>query len=140
MPVRPAPNAPGGSVRESIDQRRTLYRRPWRVDLVTRAGVRSPLPSTRIAAAVEHALDAASAPAPGSVTIVLTDDAELAELNVEHLGVEGPTDVLSFPMLPPSAFGRGGAGDLELTPATAHGRRTHIGDIAISVERLTAGA
>jgi hypothetical protein len=55
--------------------------RPWRIDVVTRAGVRSPLAATRIAAAVARALGAAAAPEPGSATVVLTDDAELADLN-----------------------------------------------------------
>jgi probable rRNA maturation factor len=130
-----APNATRGSIGESLDRTQTIYRRPWRVDVVTRAGVRSPLPSTWIAAAVARGLDAASAPAPGSVTIVLTDDVELAELNLEHMGIDSPTDVLSFPMLPPSVFGHGTAVPPEALPVTARGRRTHIGDIAISVER-----
>jgi probable rRNA maturation factor len=79
------------------------------------------------------ALDAAGAPAPGSVTIVLTDDAELAELNREHMGIEGPTDVLSFPMLEPAAFRS--TGKLAKPARIATGPRTHIGDIAVSVER-----
>ena len=82
---------------------------------------------------------ASTAPLPGSVTIVLTNDEELAELNREHLGHEGPTDVLSFPMLPPEAFSRSvgvGAersGERRSEPGSRG--RTHIGDIAISVER-----
>jgi len=47
------------------------------------------------------------------------------------MGLEGPTDVLSFPMLPPEAFDEGRA---PLGPA-ASGRRVHVGDIAVSVER-----
>ena len=79
------------------------------------------------------ALEAGGAPAPGSVTVVLTDDDELAALNREHMGHRGPTDVLSFPMLPPDSFG-------SRKRAKGGGRvdrraRTHIGDIAISVER-----
>ena len=85
------------------------------------------------------ALDAANAPEPGSVTIVLTDDAELAELNAEHMGVEGTTDVLSFPMLPPESFRRDAAevGPRKRKPwaRVPRAQRTHIGDIAISVER-----
>ena len=108
--------------------------------MVRRAGMRSALPSAGIAAAVARALDAAAAPAPGSVTIVLTHDGELAELNQEHMGVDGPTDVLSFPMLPPSAFGHGKDGEVETIPVPAQGRRTHIGDIAISVERAVEQA
>jgi probable rRNA maturation factor len=71
------------------------------------------------------------------VTVVLTDDAELAELNRAHMGHRGPTDVLSFPMLEPAAF--------KLRPrkqSVQGGRRarTHIGDIAISVERAIVQA
>jgi len=94
---------------------------------VRRAGLPRVLADAAIARAVAAALGAARAPAPGSVTVVLADDAELAELNREHMGHRGPTDVLSFPMLPPETF-----------PAPKlRGRapRMHIGDIAISVER-----
>jgi probable rRNA maturation factor len=112
---------------------RTIYLPPWRVDVATRPGVRSPLPASAIARAVVAALDAARAPKPGSVTVVLTDDAELTDLNAEHMGVDGPTDVLSFPMLEPETF-RTSATNGRLTP-TGQARRTHIGDIAISVER-----
>jgi probable rRNA maturation factor len=86
-----------------------------------------------LARAAAAALDAAGAPEPGSVTVVLSDDAELAELNREHLGHRGPTDVVSFPMLEVTAF----APDRPRERRAAAGRvpRIHIGDIAISVER-----
>ena len=121
----------------STDRRRTIYRPPWRVDLVTRAGARPPIAASAIARSVAEALAAAEAPAPGSVTVVLTDDAELAELNREHMGVDGPTDVLSFPMLEPNAFRRPGptGGAARPAPPPTDLRRTHVGDIAISVER-----
>ena len=92
-----------------------------------RAGIWSPLSASAIAAAVTAALEAAGAPAPGSVTVVLTDDPELAELNLEHMGIDGATDVLSFPMLQPDSFPSHAPSDQP--------RRMHIGDIAISVER-----
>lgn len=132
------------------DRRRTVYLPPWRVDVIRRSGVRSGLPATTLATAVTRALAAAGAPSPGSVAIVLTDDAELAELNAEHMGIDGATDVLSFPMLPPESFGRGGrrAGSRACSGSNAGPggppivgqagrgrRRAHIGDIAISVER-----
>ena len=94
---------------------------------MTRDGVCAPLAAAAIANAAANALDAAGAPRPGSVTIVLSDDEELAELNAAHMGLDGPTDVLSFPMLPPESFPAA-----RVDPARA---RTHIGDIAISVER-----
>jgi probable rRNA maturation factor len=93
---------------------------------------------------VGAALDAAKAPAPGSVTVVLTDDDELADLNREHMGIDGPTDVLSFPMLPPEVFLRKDPDDPGPRPrkpaSSSAGARTHIGDIAISVERAVEQA
>jgi probable rRNA maturation factor len=70
------------------------------------------------------------------VTVVLTDDDELAELNAEHMGREGPTDVLSFPMLEPSEF----PAKAPRREAGTRSRRIHIGDIAISVERAVEQA
>jgi probable rRNA maturation factor len=113
------------------DRRRSVYLVPWRVDIVTRSGVDAPAPAADLARQVQRALSASGAPTPGSVTVVLTDDDELADLNRAHMGVDGPTDVLSFPMLPPEAFPR-----RPRQPTAASGReRTHIGDMAISVER-----
>lgn len=106
------------------DGTRSIYAPPWRVDVVTR--VRPPVPTAAIARAVAGALEAAKAPEPASVTVVFTDDEELADLNQAHMGHEGPTDVLSFPMLEPLSF-RG--------PRRREKKRVHIGDIAISVER-----
>jgi probable rRNA maturation factor len=108
------------------------------LDLVVRGGLVSPLSDAAIAKAAARALAAAGAPSPSSVTIVLTDDAELAELNRAHMGIEGPTDVLSFPMLAPEAFPRDGRA-ADLVPSSIRGR-THIGDIAISVERAAEQA
>jgi len=55
----------------------------------------------------------------GDLSIVLTDDAQLHELNRDYLGIDAPTDVLSFPAS-------------ETDPET--GRR-YLGDILISVPR-----
>jgi len=57
--------------------------------------------------------------ADGDLTIVLTDDAQLHELNRNYLGIDTPTDVLSFPAS-------------ETDPETA---RRYLGDILISVPR-----
>ena len=113
-------------------RRRSIYLPPWRVDVATRPGVRSKLADAAIARAVGAALDAAGAPEPGSVTVVLTDDEELADLNREHMNIDAPTDVLSFPMLPPESF--------PSSKAAVRQPRTHIGDIAISVERAVEQA
>lgn len=92
-----------------------------------RGGTARLLSDAGLARAAARALEAAEAPAPASVTIVLTDDEELRDLNRTHLGHDEPTDVLSFPMLPASAF--------PAQAGTGPEARTHLGDIAISVER-----
>ena len=127
------------------DARRSIYLGPARIDVVRRAGVEAPLSIASIARQVGRGLVASRAPAPCSVTVVLTDDAELADLNREHMGHEGPTDVLSFPMLEPNAFHRTGPEDARprrrSMRAPLHRRpRAHIGDIAISVERAAEQA
>lgn len=122
---------------------RSIYLPPWRVDIVIRDGLRPPLAAAAIASAAVRALLAAAAPAPGSVTVVLTDDEELADLNHEHMGLDGPTDVLSFPMLAPESFQRSGSHDARTrrrSKAALRKPRTHIGDIAISVERAVEQA
>ena len=60
-----------------------------------------------------------SAPADADMTIVLTDDVQLHELNREYLGVDAPTDVLSFPAS-------------ETDPETG---TPYLGDILISIPR-----
>jgi len=125
------------------DARRSIYLGPSRIDVVRRAGIQAPLSMAAIARQVRRGLDASAAPAPSSVTVVLTDDAELADLNREHMGHRGPTDVLSFPMLEPEAFDRrgGGAQAARRGGALRAARpRTHVGDIAISVERAAQQA
>lgn len=113
---------------------------PWRVDPIVRETVRRPLPVAlvRMGRAIGAALDAAGAPAPASIGLVLSDDAELAKLNAVHLGVDGPTDVLSFPLLPPDVFPAAPGWTPEVPPPP--GRRLHLGDIVVSVERAIAQA
>lgn len=129
---------------DAVDARRSIYAGPWRVDIVRRGGVVRLLPWAACARQVQRGLTASRAPEPGSVTVVLTDDEELAELNLEHMGHEGATDVLSFPMLAPEVFRRDAptdsASERPLEPGPARSRRTHIGDVAISVERAIAQA
>jgi probable rRNA maturation factor len=128
---------------------RPTYLGPWRIDVTVREGVRVPLPIVRLARAIRAALDAAGAPRPASIGLILGDDRELAALNAEHLGHRGPTDVLSFPLLPPEAFpGHEGQSARKVpasSPATPSfplppGRRPHLGDIVVSVERAVEQA
>jgi probable rRNA maturation factor len=127
---------------------RSIYLPPWRIDLTTRADVAELVPGRRLARAMAAALVAVGAPSPASLGLILTNDAELTELNRVHMAVEGPTDVLSFPLLPPEAFpphpgrrDRVGTGDAARTAfALPPGQRAHLGDIVVSVERAAAQA
>jgi probable rRNA maturation factor len=119
-----------------------FYVRPWRIDVDVRPGVRSPVAQAALARLAAHALTVCRGPAPGSLGLILSDDRELAALNVEHMGHEGPTDVLSFPLLPVGVFPiHPGQDPTVRRVRSAHrfslppGRRPHLGDIVISVER-----
>ena len=117
------------------------YLGPWRIDVEWRVGVARLLPEAQLARVAVAALDAAGAPRPASLGLILSDDTELAELNEAHMGKHGPTDVLSFPLLPPDAYPPH-AGKVSGAPsvpgedfALPPGVRTHLGDIVVSVER-----
>ena len=69
---------------------------------------------------------------PCSILLILSDDRELAELNATHMGHTGPTDVLSFPLLPPDVFRSDAAAPAFALPP---GRLPHLGDIVVSVQR-----
>jgi probable rRNA maturation factor len=120
---------------------RAIYVGAWRIDIERRDGVTAPLSAAAISRTAANALDAAGAPAPASLAVILTDDAELAALNQQHMGHEGPTDVLSFPMLPAGAFpphpgqraGMTVRADAEFV--LPPGQRQHLGDVVVSVER-----
>jgi probable rRNA maturation factor len=76
-----------------------------------------------IRAAAAATLTAESVDAPASLTILVTDDHALQNLNRDFLGLDEPTDVLSFP-----------AGD------PMPGMEPYLGDFAISLPRATAQA
>jgi probable rRNA maturation factor len=116
---------------------RSIYRPPWRIDLDVRDGVSVPVATAVLARTAAAALDSVDAPAPASIGLILSDDSELAQLNEMHMAVDGPTDVLSFPLLPSSAFGRGAPEPAVPRPP---GTRIHLGDIVVSVERATEQA
>lgn len=113
-----------------------------RVDVSRRPGVPDLLPDVELRRVIEAALTAAGAPRDATVSVTLSDDFELAGLNAAHLGKDGPTDVLSFPLLPSSAFPGHPGQDPASRVAAEHpgfvlppGEPAHLGDIVISVER-----
>ncbi len=85
---------------------------------------RQTLPLQTLQAAALETLRQQNAPPDASLSILLTDDAQLQALNRQYRQIDAPTDVLSFP-----------AGVTD--PAT---QTLHLGDILISVERAAAQA
>ncbi|MBV9440708.1 MAG: rRNA maturation RNase YbeY [Candidatus Eremiobacteraeota bacterium] len=69
--------------------------------------------------------------AGASVSLTFVRDPEMRALNREHRGRDAPTDVLSFPLHPPSAFDRSGK-------RRARGRygvaERMLGDVVVSVD------
>lgn len=77
------------------------------------------VPVDRLRALAEHVLAAEGVPEAMELTVLLVDEPAIAELNRDHLGGDGPTDVLAFPMdLPEDVTGDvpGILGDVVLCP------------------------
>jgi probable rRNA maturation factor len=128
-----------------------IYLPPFRIDVTVRPGIPHIASRHRVAVAVRAALQAAGAPGPASIGVVLSADTELAELNAAQMGSSGTTDVLSFPFFPPETFpqhehdgdGRRDpwvAAALKQAFALPPGLRAHLGDLIVSVERAIAQA
>jgi probable rRNA maturation factor len=62
--------------------------------------------------------------AAGDLSIVLTNDAQLRQLNRDYLGIDAPTDVLSFPAS-------------EMDPETG---AKYLGDVLVSIPRAEGQA
>lgn len=129
----------------------SVYLPPFRIDITVRPGVPHVISKHRVAAAIRAALEAAGAPGPASIAVVLSNDAELADLNCIHMGASGATDVLSFPFFPAEAFPPHPRGEslgrdpwvaaaLKQAFALPPGLRAHLGDLIVSVERAIVQA
>jgi probable rRNA maturation factor len=127
---------------------RSIYLPPFRFDLQTLGGVPCLVPAIVLVRLLRAALLAGGAPEPASAGLVLADDRELARLNRAFLGTTGPTDVLSFPLLPPETYpphpgavpARRRTGEAEQAFLLPPGRRLHLGDVVVSVERAVRQA
>jgi probable rRNA maturation factor len=80
----------------------------------------------------------------GELTLTFVDRAEIASLNEEHMGVDGPTDVLSFPLDALEPFHEGVdatpvlLGDVVICPAVAaESAPSHAGSIDDELALLT---
>jgi probable rRNA maturation factor len=118
-----------------------------RVSVEARDGIDPIISEAEVVAVVLLALEAADAPAEGTIAVTFSDDAELEALNRAYLGGDGPTDVLSFPLLPPGAFPAHPGQDPAVRvgsdlPAFVlpPGEPLALGDIIVSVERAIAQA
>ncbi len=115
------------------------------VEVIVRPSVPELLSEAECQRTLARSVAAAGAPSGATVTLTLSDDAELAGLNETHMGKGGPTDVLSFPLLPPSAFPQHPGQDPSLREEAAAfplppDEAVHLGDIIVSVERAVAQA
>lgn len=66
----------------------------------------------------------------GRLDLVVVDPDEMARLNLDHMGHEGPTDVLSFPLDAEEALQRSGDHCPDLGPAASE-PPLHLGDIVV---------
>src|SRR5574338_1687889 len=82
------------------------------------------LPTDLLEHAARAALEHESQSLESELSVILTNDTRLHELNLNYLGIDAPTDVLSFPAS-------------ETDPET--GTR-YLGDILISIPRAQAQA
>ena len=79
-----------------------------------------------LAKAVHRTLKSESFPSDAEVSLSFVDNKEIHALNLEHRGIDRPTDVLSFPILD----GDEDTGDVDMNFGAVL-----LGDIIISVER-----
>ena len=76
--------------------------------------------------AVSTTLSHENVTSPATLSLVLTDDAQLQQLNLDYRGIDAPTDVLSFAVDP----------NLPSLPGAA----PYLGDIIISIPYATRQA
>ena len=92
--------------------------------------------TTRIDGVIRAALEAQGVELPCEISVLLTDDEGIHQINLDMRGVDRPTDVLSFPMFelepgcPPE-------GEDYLDPESG---LCPLGDMCISLERAEAQA
>ena len=100
-----------------------------RIELDVDDAYAAQVPSTELLALLEDVLAAESVEAAAQLTIRITGDELLQELNRTHRGIDAPTDVLSFP-----------AEDDDFPPGEDGESESYLGDIAISVPAVHRNA
>ena len=86
--------------------------------------------------AIKATLQEENITVPVQVSVLVSDDKGIREINLEHRSKDEPTDVLSFPTAVYTP-GRFKADETDIDPETGC---LHLGDIVISSERATEQA
>ena len=89
---------------------------------------------------IEKALDTVGCPYEAEVSLLLTTNDQIQELNMEFRGIDRPTDVLSFPMIEYPAPGEFGFLEDREDCFDPESGELSLGDIVISKDRVTAQA
>ena len=102
----------------------------------SKSGLGSPDARRMILRAINAALRAEGVGVDCEISVLLTDNEGIHELNREYRNVDRPTDVLSFPAneLTPGEF------DAEMCDIDPETGRAFLGDMAISLEKCAAQA
>ena len=90
---------------------------------------RRKIDSRRLREAAQKTLAHESAPSRAEITLVITGDDEIRDLNRKYRGVDAPTDVLSF-----------GEAEADARCVAAPGQAAYLGDVVISYPRAVAQA
>lgn len=90
---------------------------------------------------IDAALDLAGCPYETEVNLLLTENAQIHEMNLEQRGIDRPTDVLSFPMIEYNTPGDFSVIDEESADAfDPESGELILGDIVISKEKVLSQA
>lgn len=89
---------------------------------------------------IETALDLTGCPYEAEVSLLLTMDTQIREMNTEFRGIERATDVLSFPMIEYPAPGEFGFLKEREDCFDPESGELSLGDIVISKEKVLAQA
>ena len=94
-----------------------------------------------LVALARHVLDAERVPEDMELSLLLVDESTIAGLNAEHMGKQGPTDVLAFPIDEPGESPPDTPailGDVVLCPAVAAAQASRLRrTMAAELELLT---
>lgn len=100
--------------------------------------------ATELRALVERTLRVSGAPKNGEAVVTLVDDDEITALNESQMKKRGATDVLSFPLLEPTAYsarpGTARRAAHKVVGPNPTGETLALGDIVISIDRAIAQA